>query len=105
MKWFYDLKLSVKLITAFIIVALLSGIVGLVGITNIKKIDDSYSDLFINYGAASADIGELGMEFHDLRNTTRDIFIDRGSSDRGKYVKIISDKEKKMQQQLGVVEK
>lgn len=105
MKWFYDLKLSVKLITAFIIVALLSGIVGLVGITNIKKIDDSYSDLFINYGAASADIGELGMEFHDLRNTTRDIFIDRGSSDRGKYVKIISDMDKKMEQQLGVVEK
>ncbi len=105
MKWFYNFKLSAKLITAFIIVALLSGIVGLVGITNIKKIDDSYSDLFINYGVASADIGELGMEFHDLRNTIRDIFIDRGSSDRGKYLKKISEMDKKMEQQLGIVEK
>lgn len=34
MKWFYDLKISTKLILSFLIVALIAGIVGTVGLVN-----------------------------------------------------------------------
>ncbi|WP_240841919.1 methyl-accepting chemotaxis protein [Acidaminobacter sp. JC074] len=38
MKWFYNLKLSVKLISAFVIVALLAAVVGVVGYYNLHQI-------------------------------------------------------------------
>ena len=38
MKWFYNLKLSVKLISAFVVVALLAAVVGTVGFLNLNDI-------------------------------------------------------------------
>jgi methyl-accepting chemotaxis protein len=105
MKWFLNLKIGAKLVTAFISVALLAGVVGIVGITNIKQIDAQYTDLFVNYGVASGVIGELGITYHDMRSVTRDILLDRGSTDRGKYVQKIKDSDKKIDELLVKVEK
>lgn len=105
MKWFANLKISAKLISAFIAVAVLAGIVGIVGVYNIKKIDKSYSDLYINFGIAAGDIGELGITFHDTRSIIRDILLEKGSNDRGKYVNRLKDADKKIDQQLVEVEK
>ncbi|NPV29469.1 MAG: methyl-accepting chemotaxis protein [Firmicutes bacterium] len=41
MKWFLNLKTAAKLITGFIIVALFIGVVGLIGIRNMQKINES----------------------------------------------------------------
>ncbi len=41
MSWFYNLKIATKLITGFIVVALIAGAVGFTGISNINKIGSS----------------------------------------------------------------
>ena len=38
MKWFYDLKVRVKLLASFVLVACLAGLVGYVGITSLKDV-------------------------------------------------------------------
>jgi methyl-accepting chemotaxis protein len=46
MNWFYNLKLSTKLLSGFILVALIAGTVGLVGTLKIKQLDDSDTVLY-----------------------------------------------------------
>ncbi|MBP2636758.1 MAG: methyl-accepting chemotaxis protein [Firmicutes bacterium] len=104
MSWFTNLKISKKLIISFITVAFLAGIVGVVGIVNIKKINDNYSDLFINYGIASGDIGELGIIYHDSRSAIRDILLEKGN-DRSKYIAKLKENDKKIAQLMQKVEK
>lgn len=46
MKWFYNLKISAKLITGFIIVALIAALVGVVAISNLNEISKSDAALY-----------------------------------------------------------
>ena len=39
MKWFTDFKIAQKLISSFIVVALFIGVVGFIGVLNMKKIN------------------------------------------------------------------
>lgn len=104
MNWFSNLKISKKLIISFIAVAFLAGVVGIIGIVNIKKINDNYTDLFVNFGVATGDIGELGMAFHDNRGTVRDLLLEKGT-DRSKYLNKIADTDKRIAQLLPKIEK
>lgn len=104
MNWFLNLKISKKLIISFITIAFLAAIVGAVGIVNIKKVDEDYASLFVNYGVAAADIGELGMAFNENRSIIRDILIEKGT-DRSKYIAQIKENDKKIAESMKNVEK
>ncbi|MFB9276026.1 methyl-accepting chemotaxis protein [Cohnella cellulosilytica] len=84
-KAFGNLNVGVKLISGFVLVALIAGIVGVVGILNLNKINKNYTDLYINYGIASSDIGKISTLYQRSRVNLRDILLEDGSSDRGKY--------------------
>lgn len=58
MKWFYNMKIATKLITGFIIVALIAGVIGVAGIINIKSIDEADSEL---YKSGTVPISELAI--------------------------------------------
>ena len=46
MKWFYNMKIGTKMITGFVIVALIAGVVGAVGIVNILSINNADTELY-----------------------------------------------------------
>jgi methyl-accepting chemotaxis protein len=46
MNWFYNLKLSTKLLSGFILVALIAGTIGLVGTLKIRLLDDADTALY-----------------------------------------------------------
>ena len=48
MKWFYDLKISVKLVSAFVLLASITAIVGYMGISDTARIDAMLKDLYDN---------------------------------------------------------
>ena len=86
MRWINNLKIGTRLISAFIIVALLTGLVGVIGIINIKTVDKDYSALYINYGMAAGDLGHVGMSFHNMRATVRDLMLKDTSKERETYL-------------------
>lgn len=104
MNWFNNLKIGKRLIISFIAIAFLACVVGVVGIVNIKKVDDNYTDLFTNYGAASGDIGDLGIAYHDNRSAIRDILLEKGK-DREKYINKIKENDKAIANSMQKVEK
>ncbi len=40
MQWMYNMKIGAKLLVSFIIVALITGVVGAVGYVNVQKLED-----------------------------------------------------------------
>src|SRR5665648_84374 len=105
MKWFYNLKISVKLLSGFLLVALIAGVVGAFGIFQIIKTDSNYSNLYINFGVAVGDAADVGRYYQQTRVDLRDIFVDKGSTDRDKYVNDIKDLDKQILDTLELVKK
>lgn len=73
MKWFYNLRTAVKLITAFLLVSAILCFVGFYGITNLSKMDRSIVDMYENRLTPIAYLGEANELFLTNRINIRDI--------------------------------
>lgn len=61
------MKISLKLLIAFILAVLFSSVAGIVGISLIHHVDKSYDIALQKYGFAQGDIGVLGQDFQTQR--------------------------------------
>lgn len=46
MKWFYNMKISAKLIISFLIMAVIAGVIGVFGLVNIMRITEADTQMF-----------------------------------------------------------
>jgi methyl-accepting chemotaxis protein len=67
MSWYQNLKISVKLLSAFIIVAIIAGIIGIVGVKEIKVIDDADTKLYEMMTVPLGQLGDIGVAFQRIR--------------------------------------
>jgi methyl-accepting chemotaxis protein len=67
MKWYKNMKISLKLIIGFFIVAIISVIVGIIGLTNIRKISTASESLFSENLLGVSYIGRAATDFQRLR--------------------------------------
>lgn len=93
MKWFLNMKIATKLITGFLVVALLAGVVGAIGIMNINTISAADKALFeentrgiqhignatvyyqrIRFGAVKLVLGNDASQFDTLNKDIQDNF-------------------------------
>lgn len=70
---FKNVKIGHKLMRAFIIVAMINSISGVLGMCLLVKVDQSYSHALENYGFAQGKLGRLGMAINENRAVIRDI--------------------------------
>lgn len=70
---FKNVKIGHKLMRAFIIVAMINSISGVLGMYLLVKVDQSYSHALENYGFAQGKLGRLGMAINENRAVIRDI--------------------------------
>lgn len=73
MKWFYNLRTAVKLISAFVLVSVILCFVGFYGISNLSKMDESIEDMYKNRLTPIAYLGEANELFLTNRINIRDI--------------------------------
>lgn len=100
MKWFYNMSIAAKLMTGFILVAVITGVVGFVGINSISTTNSAYSDLFVNFGSSQGIIGLVEANYEMSRVAVRDIILDKGSTSRDKYVNQLKDYDNKIDDEL-----
>ena len=91
MKFYSNLKIGTKLISGFIIIALLFGAVGAYTIYNIKALDGSDTELYEKMTAPLAVVGQLSTEFHRIRVDARDVIIAQTPEDIQKVVTRIEE--------------
>lgn len=104
MKWYRNMKIGAKLIIAFICMAVISGVVGFIGVYNINNSTHKYSGLYKNFGLALGDIADVSISFQMIRVNTRDLIIDTDDASRNQHIESINTNLNKMQTSLDAFE-
>lgn len=73
MNWFYNLKISIKLIIGFVLVALIAGVVGTVGIVYIKSIDEADTAMYRENTVPLSELATLMEKYHRIRVNIREL--------------------------------
>lgn len=67
MRWFNNLKISQKLLSSFIVIALFIGIIGFIGISDMKKINNNAVHLYHYNLRGISELTKMKENFSDLR--------------------------------------
>ncbi|MEK3796308.1 methyl-accepting chemotaxis protein [Paenibacillus sp. FSL R7-0204] len=86
MKWFYNLKTSVKLISSFLTVALILSFVGLYGLSNLGSINNSLDDMYVNNLVPVSSLQSSQNSFSVMRVIVRDLYIKKTPEERQQRV-------------------
>jgi methyl-accepting chemotaxis protein len=76
MKWFYNMKIGAKLISGFILVALIAGVVGVVGIVNISTIEGKDTILYEEMTVPISEAAQMAKLFQEIRVINRDMILE-----------------------------
>ena len=72
---FKNMKLGIKVLSGFIVLTVIAGVIGIVGTVNIKKIDQADTRLYEKITIPLELAGNIGMNYHRLRGNLRDLII------------------------------
>jgi len=75
MKWYYNLKVGTKLISGFILVAIIAGIIGTVGVVNIMKIDKAGTKLYEKMTVPLGEMIVMVESYQRIRVNMKDILL------------------------------
>jgi methyl-accepting chemotaxis protein len=84
MKRFIDLKISVKLLSGFVAVALIAGMIGLFGVSRVRSIQAAGREMFVQTKAVEL-IGSLSTNFQRLRSNLRDLILADSAQEINNY--------------------
>lgn len=100
MKWFYNLKISAKLIIGFITVAVIAAIVGIVGIINMQKMDDLNKDMYQRHTATIPHLANIDIIYQRERVDLRALYMEKDLSKRQDYINMFKDYDKIMSESI-----
>jgi methyl-accepting chemotaxis protein len=75
LNWFKNLKIKTKLLTSFILIALLVGVVGFIGIINTWSLQESDQELYENMTVPISQVGQMSTTFQKMRVNLRDMIL------------------------------
>jgi methyl-accepting chemotaxis protein len=92
MKWFYNLKISAKLIIGFALVAVIAGVLGVFGMINLKSLDDSDTALYERMTVPISQMSGISTAFQRVRVNSRDMVIAENQADIQSNIDKITDR-------------
>ena len=92
MQWFNNLKIMKKLLTGFMLVALLAGIVGYISITNIKEMNENDKILYERITVPISVLQDITDSFQRLRNNLLELTVAETAEERNTLLKNITDR-------------
>ena len=100
MKWFYDMKIKTRLIGAFIVVGVITAVVGAVGISNLGKISGLAADSYANETMGVSHIKEANIDLIYVARDEKNFLISSTSDERERYRTSISQNEAKLEKNI-----
>ncbi|MFD0680860.1 MULTISPECIES: methyl-accepting chemotaxis protein [unclassified Paenibacillus] len=102
MKWFMNLKTSVKLISAFVTVAIIVAVVGMYAISNLSMMNNNIQEMYNNNLTSIQRLSSGLNSYQNGRVAARDISLAATMSDRDKFQTDIQTYMKEIQEQIEV---
>jgi methyl-accepting chemotaxis protein len=91
MKWYYNLKIGSKLLSGFILIAALSVVVGLIGITKMQNIAEDDTKLYEEATVPLNYLQKISVAFQKERVNLRDAVYSENKQEVEVYIKTIED--------------
>lgn len=104
MKFYYNMKISAKLLTGFLIVALLAATVGGIGVFQLKKASTDYPAIYENYGLPLSNITYVTDSFQRIRVNLREMMLQTDDAKQAAYPDKIKDFGKIIDSNITVLE-
>jgi methyl-accepting chemotaxis protein len=89
MTWFYNMKLGRKLMSGFVLVALIAGVIGWMGITKLHQLDQADTKLYEKITIPIGDLSDISTSFQRIRINLRDLVEAENAQDKEKAVETI----------------
>jgi methyl-accepting chemotaxis protein len=105
MNWFMNLKVGTKLLSGFVLVALIAGFVGYWGIVSLKTADDSDTMLYEGSAVPLGYIAEIGVSFQRLRVNALTVLHAKTAAERDNQIKRIAERRAEIVKGVGNFEK
>lgn len=80
MRWFHNMKIGAKLISSFILVAFVAGIVGMIGILNINTIEEKDNLLYKEMTVPISEAAQMARLFQEVRVINRDMILENDTA-------------------------
>ena len=100
MRWFKNLKISVKLLLAFLIIALIAGFVGIFGIVSLSDMSSNNRTLFANHGDSQGYLGYVYGIYQEQRSLYRDVVIDQDADAAAETQQTATESDKELMSYL-----
>lgn len=98
-----NLKITAKLLSGFLIMALITGVVGVIVVLNLMNSSKGYSDMYSNYGIGANEISQVAVNFQLSRVALRNMALDV-NPDKQKYIKQINEANQEINDRMGSYE-
>ena len=105
MSWYYNLKISVKLLSAFIVVAIIAGAIGAIGVTKINVISDADTMLYEKGTVPVGQLAAFSISFQRIRVNIRDLISASNMEEKQKYADRITTLRKELDEEAQKYEK
>ena len=96
MKWFYDMKIGVRLIGAFALVGVITAIIGIMGIRSMGKIADLADSSYANETLGLAYLKQADSEIVEAARAEKNMLLSSNPEERDKYKTAIDGFEAKV---------
>ncbi|NJN96384.1 MAG: methyl-accepting chemotaxis protein, partial [Anaerolineales bacterium] len=84
-----DIRLSVKLIAGFILVAVIAAIVGIVGIVNLRTLEQADTRLYERMTIPISQLADMATKFQRVRVNLRDVILAEDNQERQENIETI----------------
>ena len=91
MQWYNDLKIGTKLLSGFITVALIAGVIGLIGVQKIHQIDDADTKLYEKITVPLSELISISTDFQRIRVNVLYVIKATSREEREKLAQAIKD--------------
>lgn len=105
MKLYRNLKIGTKMILGYLIVALLAGAIGVLGIVNIRTIDEADTYLYTNMTVPLGEMVIIAESFQRMRGNVKDIMLAESISEIEDYEARIKQRNEEFSVNLDSYEK
>jgi methyl-accepting chemotaxis protein len=100
MKWLKDMKIKRKLLIGFILVAIITGIVGVIGITSVSTMAENNNIMYEKMTVGIADVAKFDKAFANISIYLRDAIRAKTSSEIQKNISIVQQAQLNVQQDI-----
>lgn len=102
MKWFLNWKTSVKLVTSFLLVAVVVGLVGLYSVYNLGEMNDNSKQMYRNNVKSIQTLSDAQNNFLNMRILIRDVSTSPAKADKDRLSAEIEAYKQNMIEQLNL---